>query len=165
MNSKRTTVLVTIVGGTLASAAMDLVQYSIAAAFERGRASDERDEEVEAIESVVRLIGTLVPGLARPGRAHLTARGLHYSFGSAFAWAYVVAVRRAPLLALGNGLAFGAALFLVSDRVLIPAFRLGRAWDRYSRSERFNALASHLAYGVVLETVRERFDRAASNDV
>jgi len=42
---------------------------------------------------------------------------------------------------------------------LIPAFRLGRSWERYSRSERFNALASHLAYGVVLEAMRSRLER------
>ncbi len=148
---------IAIVGGAAASFAMDVVQDGFAALVERRRAPGDRDEEVEAIETVVRLVGKLAPDLASDGVAHVTARALHYAFGIGFAWAYVAATRRAPKLAAGRGVAFGTGLFVLSDRILIPMLKLGRSWDRYSRTERLDAWLSHVAYGAVLESARTRF--------
>jgi len=150
------TALVGTAAGVAAAFAMDVVQDGLATLLERDRASDDRDEEVEAIEAVVRLVGTFVPGLASERRSHVTARALHYAFGIAFACAYVAATRPLGWLAAGGGVTFGTGLFVLSDRILIPMLKLGRSWDRYSRSERLNAWASHVAYGVVLEYVRRR---------
>jgi uncharacterized membrane protein YagU involved in acid resistance len=136
---------------------MDVVQYALAQTFERHRAKGDRDEEVEAIEGVVRILGRYVPALFAGTRAPGAARAVHYVFGVGFAAAYVAGVRRAPWLATSGGVPFGAALFVLSDRILIPVTRLGRTWSHYSRAERFNAFASHVTYGVVLETVRARF--------
>lgn len=149
--------IVTIAGGAAASLAMDLVQEGFAGLFERSRRRDDRDEEVEALQTVVRIVGTLVPGIATGASARVTARALHYTFGIGFAFAYVAAVRRVRFISAAGGVAFGTGLFVTTDRILIPMLRLGRSWNRYSRSERLNALASHVAYGVVLETLRARF--------
>jgi len=91
MNQAKRTAFVATAGGVAAAFAMDAAQAGIAVLFERGRVSDERDEEVEAIEAVVRLIGTLVPSLASARYASATARVVHYGFGIAFAYAYVAA--------------------------------------------------------------------------
>lgn len=143
-------------GGLAASLAMDLVQDAWARAFEGARAATDLDEEVEAIAAVVRVLATWAPSLAGEERARFTARALHYLFGVGFAWAYVAAVPRARWLATAGGVAFGTGLFVLSDRLLIPVSGLGRSWNGYSRSERANALVSHVAYGVVLEFVRGR---------
>lgn len=145
---------ISALGGAAASFAMDLVQDGLARVFEGGRTAGDREEEVEAIGAVVRLIGTFAPMLASERYERGTARALHYVFGVGFARAYVPLARRFPVLAAGGGTAFGTALFVLSDRILIPTLKLGRSWDRYSRTERLNALASHLAYGIVLETIR-----------
>jgi uncharacterized membrane protein YagU involved in acid resistance len=137
-------VIASVGGGLAASLAMELVQDTWAAAFERKRASTDLDEEVEAIAAVVRL------------RARGAARALHYLFGVGFASAYVAAVPRARWLASAGGIAFGTGLFVLADRILIPVSRLGRSWNGYSRSERANALVSHVAYGMVLEIARSR---------
>lgn len=149
--------IVATAAGAAASCAMDVVQDGLAALFERQRAPGDHDEETDAIESVVRLIGTFAPSFATEGASRWTARACHYLFGIGFAFAYGAAVRRVRRIAACRGVAFGTGLFLLSDRILIPMLKLGRSWDRYSRSERLNALASHVAYGVVLETVRARF--------
>ena len=151
--------IASVVGGIGASLAMDLVQDGFSALFERDRAEGDLDEEVEGIASVVRTLSGIVPAFFPAARAREQARAIHYVFGIGFAAAYVAGARRAPWLAASNGLAFGAGLFVLSDRVLIPALKLGRAWARYSRSERANALLSHLTYGVVLEAARRRFAR------
>ena len=146
-----------VVGGVAASFVMDLVQNGWAAVFEKNRAEDERDEEVDGIASVVRVLGRFVPALGSERRSNLAARIVHYVFGVGFAVAYVYGTERAPALATSSGIAFGSGLFVLSDRVLIPVLKLGRSWSRYSRSERANAYVSHVAYGVVLELARQRF--------
>lgn len=70
-------------------------------------------------------------------------------------------MRRAAWKTSG-GVAYGTGLFLVSDRVLIPALKIGRSWDRYSRAERANALLSHIMYGVVVDLARRRYASAAT---
>jgi hypothetical protein len=45
-------------------------------------------------------------------------------------------------------------LWLLSDRILIPLFKLGRPWSRYSPAERSNAFVSHLAYALAVEFTR-----------
>ncbi len=161
---RRALVTASVGGGIAASFAMDLVQDALAAAFERGRATSDLDEEVEAIAAVVRMLTTFVPSIVGERRTRFAAHVVHYVLGVGFAAVYVVAVPRARLLAASNGLAFGAGLFVLSDRILIPMLELGRSWNRYSRTERLNAFASHVAYGVVLETVRARVARADERD-
>ena len=146
----------TIGGGLAASFAMDVVANAWARAFEKTRAATDLDEEVEAIASVVRMLAAWMPTLSGEARARAAARALHYLFGVGFAWVYVAAVPRARWIASSGGVPFGAGLFVLSDRILIPVFKLGRPWGGYSRSERANALVSHLAYGVVLEFARSR---------
>ena len=143
-----------VAGGVAASFVMDLVQNGWAAVFEKSRAETERDEEVDGIASVVRVIGRFVPALGSERRSNLAARIVHYVFGVGFATAYVYGAERAPALATSGGIVFGSGLFVLSDRVLIPALKLGRSWSRYTRSERANAYFSHVAYGVVLELTR-----------
>ncbi len=78
-------------------------------------------------------------------------RIIHYVFGTGFAYAYAAARTRVPQIAVGRGLAFGGALWLLSDAILIPAAHLGRPLWRYSFAERLNAVLSHLAYAATLE--------------
>lgn len=151
---ERLKIIASFGGGIIASFAMDVVQDAWARAFERERRATDRDEEVEALASVVRALATFDPSLARGRRAWIAARALHYAFGVAFACAYVAFVPRARVLASAGGVAFGTGLFVLSDRILIPMLDLGRSWDRYSPAERANALVSHVAYGVALEAVR-----------
>jgi hypothetical protein len=132
---------------------MDVAQWAIAALFESGRAPDDLDEETEAIASVVdRVTGVLHLELGDFGNA-VAGRAVHYVFGAGFGVAYARVRRRWPAVAVGNGLAFGVGLWVLSDVVLIPAAHLGRAWFRYSWAERANALLSHVAYGVTLEAM------------
>jgi uncharacterized membrane protein YagU involved in acid resistance len=139
--------------GIAASFTMDLTQWACAALFEARRDPGDLDEETEAIASVVdRLTGLLHVELSDDGNA-IAGRAIHYVFGAGFGLAYARLRASWRPIAAGKGLAFGAALFLLSDVVLIPAAHLGRNWFRYSRAERFNALASHLAYAATLEAL------------
>jgi hypothetical protein len=147
----------TIAGGAAASLVMDLTQTLWAQAFERRRDAADLDEETEAIASVVRILIRSVPSIFRERDAVLLGHGLHYMLGIAFAGAYLAAVPASFLpTRAARGATFGVALWMLSDRILIPLLKLGRPWSRYSVAERTNALASHVAYGLVVEAARPR---------
>ncbi len=137
--------------GIAGSFAMDVVQNTWSALFSRTRIGDERDEETEAIVAVVRRIARYVPGDYANKHPGTAGRVLHYVFGSAFGLAYAALRTRDRRIAAGGGTAFGAALWLLSDVILIPTARLGRPVWRYSRADRWNAVLSHLAYAATLE--------------
>lgn len=132
---------------------MDLTQFAWAKAFESNRPSSDQDEETEAITAVVAFLTRLSPRVFRATNAPAIGRAIHYVFGIAFAAAYLATLpnRRPTLL---RGAVFGTLLWLLSDRILIPVFKLGRPWSRYSVTERSNALVSHLAYAIVVEFSR-----------
>jgi hypothetical protein len=153
MDGNMRTLRTAVVAGLAGSFAMDLAQDGFDAIFERGRAANDRDEETEAIVSVVRRIAPFVPGHLAERHAGSVGRALHYLFGTAFAIAYALARERRSEIAAAKGCAFGASLWCLSDVVLIPSAHLGRPFFRYSRAERINALVSHLAYGAVVEAV------------
>ncbi len=130
---------------------MDVIQDAFVAVFGRDRKRDDRDEESEAIVSVLRRIAPLFPNEHVGRHSGAYGRALHYGLGCGFALAYAALRARRPEVAAGKGLAFGAALWLLSDVILIPLEHLGRPWWRYSLAERANAVASHLAYAVTVE--------------
>jgi hypothetical protein len=132
---------------------MDVAQDVFDVLFERGRADGDRDEETEAIVSVVRRIAPYVPAQLAKRYPGIAGRTLHYLFGGAFSVAYAYMRKRQPEIAAANGCLFGAALWFVSDVVLIPSAHFGRPLFRYSRAERANALVSHLVYGAVVEAI------------
>jgi uncharacterized membrane protein YagU involved in acid resistance len=150
-----------LAAGVVGSFTMDLVQDGFSAIFERGRADDDRDEETEAIVSVVRLIASYVPYHLAKNKPAIVGRILHYTLGSAFAIAYCAVRERRREVGRGYGVPFGIALWLFSDVLLIPAAHLIRPQRRYSFAERLNAVLSHLAYAVTVEAVVRRADHDA----
>lgn len=142
-----------ILGGAAASLAMDVAQYAWARVLERDRPVDDQDEETEAITAVVALLSRYAPRIFRTTNAAPIGRAIHYVFGVGFAAAYLYLLpQRRPAIVRGS--VFGTLLWLLSDRILIPVFKLGRPWSRYSVTERSNALVSHLAYALVVEFSR-----------
>ncbi len=143
-----------IIGGIAGSFAMDVAQFGFAQLFESKRPSGDQDEETEAITSVVERLASWFPPLAQLD-SRTMGRAIHYVFGTAFAGGYLAAfpARRPDLV---RAISFGILLWMLSDRILIPAFKLGRPWSRYSRMERSNALISHLTYALVVEYGRSR---------
>ena len=149
----RPSAVAAIVAGAAGSLAMDIVQAGFTAVFERRREPDDRDEETEAIVSVVARVSQLIP-VEHVRRNPITVgRFLHYAFGCGFAIAYAAVRARRPKVGTGRGLAFGVALWFLSDAILIPATHLGRAFWRYSPAQRANAILSHVCYAVTVEAI------------
>jgi uncharacterized membrane protein YagU involved in acid resistance len=79
---------------------------------------------------------------------------LHYAFGAAVGAAYAMMADRWPLVTVGRGSLYGAAVWLVADELGMPAAGLAPRPDQSSAAAHGYALLGHLAYGTVLDAVR-----------
>ena len=69
---------------------------------------------------------------------------VHYGFGAAWGGLYGLLRESTRVSALG----FGALVWMASDNLLLPAFRLSAWPTRYSAREHHYALQAHFAYGL-----------------
>lgn len=90
----------------------------------------------------------------------LAGEAVHYAMGGTSAGIYGMLAEVAPVVAAGEGAAFGAAVWLVADEASLPALGLTEAPAKIPVSTHVYALASHLVYGVVTEAMRRAFRRA-----
>lgn len=80
---------------------------------------------------------------------------VHYVFGTTMGGAYGAAAEKLPDVKRGNGLPFGAAVFLGADEIAVPALGLAQQslWETPIQDHVYS-LASHLVYGATTELVR-----------
>ena len=90
-----------------------------------------------------------------PRRKKLAGEATHYAFGTANGILYAVLVALFPLANAGFGLAFGFALWLVADELMLWGLRMAKRPTAYPLSIHVYALAAHLVYGASLEAARE----------
>jgi putative membrane protein len=83
----------------------------------------------------------------------------HYAMGAASGAIYGVAAEMIPIVTVGQGIPFGAAVWLLADEGVVPAAGLSKAPTEYPLSTHAYALASHLVYGLTTELVRRTVRR------
>lgn len=97
--------------------------------------------------------------LAHPDRA---GQVVHLAFGSAWGAAYGLLAGTLPSSAgLRGGLAFGAAVWLLSDDILLPAFKLAAWPHHYPLKTHLYALGAHAVYGAAVAGTFEGLRRAS----
>jgi putative membrane protein len=79
---------------------------------------------------------------------------VHYSFGALLGAVYGVLAATDPKARAGAGTAYGAAVWLAVDEILVPAFGLSGSPMNSPVSSHVKALASHLVYGVTTDFTR-----------
>jgi len=85
---------------------------------------------------------------------------MHYAMGAASGAVYGVAAEFEPMVAVGAGLPFGAAVWLIADEVAVPAFGLSKPPWQAPVSTHAKALASHFVYGLATDVVRRAVRQA-----
>ena len=80
-------------------------------------------------------------------QAQKAAPAVHYGFGTMVGGVYGALAEIAPLFRLGNGTAYGAAVWLFADEIALPLLKLSKAPQKYPVSQHLYALVSHLVYG------------------
>jgi len=84
----------------------------------------------------------------------------HYAMGAASGAIYGAFTELAPQVSIGEGVPFGAAVWLIADEGIVPAVGLSRSAKNYPLSTHAYALASHLVYGLTTELVRKAVRKA-----
>lgn len=79
---------------------------------------------------------------------------VHYSLGIWLGAVYGFMAEKMPVATAGLGTAYGAAVWLGADEIAVPALGFAKGPAQTSVSAHFNALGSHLVYGLVLGLTR-----------
>lgn len=78
---------------------------------------------------------------------------VHYAVGAASGAAYAVLAKRFPQVGKYSGAAFGAAMWVLTDELLMPATGTTRKLRDYSMLAQANALGEHIIYAVTTNTL------------
>lgn len=108
----------------------------------------------QATETVARRVveGLAARGNLPPDAKRLAGRAVHYGFGGGWGAVYGLARESIPALrGPAGGVGFGAAVWMASDNVILPAFNLAGGPRRYSARNHAYALAAHAVYGLALQ--------------
>lgn len=120
----------------------------------REPAANERADGPATVKVAERISERVLDTPLPEERTPKAGQAVHYGFGMLSGAGYGFIGELLPPVRAANGLLFGAALWWVADNVAIPAQGLGASPERTPPSRQASALAAHLVYGVVTETVR-----------
>ncbi|MDQ3133307.1 MAG: DUF1440 domain-containing protein, partial [Acidobacteriota bacterium] len=76
------------------------------------------------------------------------------AMGAASGAIYGTLAELSPVVTMGAGLPFGAAVWLVADEAAVPALGLSKSPIEVPPSKHAYALVSHFVYGATTEIVR-----------
>ncbi len=150
-------------GGILASFLMEQFQAAWSAAAqavssEKRRGGSRGDPATVKAANLIsqKITGRKIPRDYKP----LAGEAVHYGMGASSAAVYGVLAEVAPIVTAGEGAAFGAWLWLLADEVAVPAAGLSKPARQIPLTTHIYALASHLVFGWITETVRSAVRRA-----
>ena len=145
-----------VIGGIVASFAMDGLQMLLAKISSNDSGSDEEPTTSKAADGVARAVtGDDVGEANKP----LAGQAMHYGLGAALGLAYGVAAAFEPRVTTASGTLFGLTTATVLDEGAVPAMGLADAPWKTPASGHLYSLASHLVFGGVTELVRAQVDR------
>ena len=139
-----------LIGGLIASFVMSEFQSLLSALSEEEKKAKKKKEvpaNVEAAEEISEAVFD-----HRLKKSEKEAAG--EAMGATSGLIYGAAAEIAPMTTVGLGLPFGAAVWLVADDVVVPAFGLSKSPTQYPFSTHAYALSSHLVYGLTTDLVR-----------
>jgi putative membrane protein len=93
-----------------------------------------------------------------PAANAVAVEAIHWGFGAAVGAAYGALAEYYPAATAKDGASFGVALGTLTHEGALPALGLAAAPEDQTMREKTSEMTSHVAYGVVTETVR-RFVR------
>ena len=85
---------------------------------------------------------------------------VHYAMGATSGAIYGTLAELSPVVTMGAGLPFGAAVWLVADEAAVPALGLSKSPIEVPPSQHAYALVSHFVYGATTEIVRRAIRNA-----
>lgn len=154
-----------VAGGLLGSFLMEQFQALWTRAAEELKPSEnEKSSKQKEAPATVKAAQAISKGLTSEkipeNKKPLAGEAVHYAMGAASGGIYGLAAEVTPLATAGEGLAFGASVWLAADNAIVPALGLAKGPTQTTASTHIYALASHLVYGFFTEAVRRAIRRA-----
>lgn len=127
---------------------------------------EPQQNDETATQTVARRV---VEGMAQRGpitHKQTAAEAVHYAFGGAWGGIYGLLAGSVPAVcSLRGGIAFGLGIWLVSDNLLLPSFRLAAWPTAYPVNTHIYAMAAHAVYGGAAYATFASLERFASRRV
>jgi uncharacterized membrane protein YagU involved in acid resistance len=149
-----------IAAGLAASWIMDRFQAAISAA-----SPDDGDEDKPATVKTADAVSNTVADKPVPGEYEAEAgSAVHYGFGAFLGGLYGALGETLPRVRAGFGTAYGAAVAIVADEMLVPTAGLAPPPQDVPMQTHAYGLASHLVFGLALEGSRRLIETAIVPD-
>ncbi|MEO5754122.1 MAG: DUF1440 domain-containing protein [Chthoniobacterales bacterium] len=152
-----------VAGGLLGSFLMGQFQAAWSGAAEAMSSEKKRGGRkpdpatVKAANAIAeKVTGHKVPADYKP----LAGEAIHYGMGASSAAIYGVLAEVVPFVTIADGTGFGTGVWLLADELAVPAAGLSKPSKEIPITTHVYALASHLVYGWITETVRRAVRRA-----
>ncbi len=145
-----------VAGGLLASFLMEQFQAAWSAAAEAMQDKKSSGEKAQpATVKAANVLSEKVTGREVPEDYQPAAgEAVHYGMGAGSAAVYGILAEVVPIITVGDGLIFGTGVWLLADELAVPAAGLSESPREIPLTTHIYALASHLLYGWITETVR-----------
>lgn len=124
----------------------------------------EREARIEGLDTAHVAANRLAEAAGvrlTPRQPHPAGIVVHYALGVAPAMLYAPLRKTTRGLAVGQGLVYGTALFLVNDELLAPALGLAAGPQAYPWQAHARGLVAHAVLGVVTHQTLELLDQVA----
>ena len=138
------------VGGLVASFAMGQI-HSL---FQKPESPPRRDQEDSTVKVATAISRSIFHRDLSEQQKELAAPAVHYGFGASLAGVYGTLVEAVPLVRIGWGVPFGAAVWLGAHVITVPALGLSAPITQSSTLEQAVEFGAHLVYGIVVESFR-----------
>ncbi len=129
-----------------------------------GQELKERGEDEEQDDAAMRLANAVSEAVLdrelTPEEKHAAGTVVHYAFSATTGAWYGAMAEAFPVVTAGEGLPFGAFVWVTADEGMVPAIGLSKSSEEYPYSIHLYAFASHLVYGLTTELVRRTVRRA-----
>lgn len=145
-----------MVAGLVASGVMEGYQALAAKPFGQDKSSEDPATVKAADTAAEATTGRPVP---KPQR-ETVGRGVHYATGAVLGLLYGVLAVQWPPVTIGFGLAFGFAVWLWLDLVVVPGAGWGKPVWKSTAAALAYGLSAHLVFGAALEGSRRLLDLA-----
>ncbi len=147
-----------LIGGLVATWVMTQFQNGVSQIAESMSDDDKKEKEEGGENATVKTAEAISENVfnhkLKKSEKEKAGNAVHYGFGTTVGAVYGMTAEFVPVAAIGNGLPFGAALFLGADEVAVPALGLSESPTEIPLSTHAYGLASHLVYGLTAEFVR-----------
>lgn len=148
-------------GGLLAAGAMSLAHTVISSALSKpepaatSKEPKEEDSTVKIASAVASSLGYQLAEADKPKAGTF----VHYAFGASVGAVYGALAELAPLVKIGLGLPFGAAVWLGAHVITVPALGLAKPPTQRPLDKEAQEFGLHLLYGMTTELIRRLLRR------